>query len=293
MFENECFICAISAMNKSSCLGCTNQEKPLQNTIQLCPLVSFQKLHCRWWANSELLIGWCLVYPSGAKTTQDKDWFGFALNSCTVTVSAVPQHVKKFKMFQTEFPFSPQSHLLFGPSQPEASPRLAGMTDNVDVNWSKHGLGTQGSAGQGNLLTCEIRDGSTQAHVWPYNCRFISLYMPFLFSPWPCKYHQSSRWQLKHVPCGFLSFFMESLFKLPCIFGGCWNLYVLQCWGNCWKSHCNMMKPKLEQFIKQTLRALIGPGEMVPGINSTNFWPAMGQRCQALALMVASCQRHT
>jgi hypothetical protein len=30
-----------------------------------------------------------------------------------------------------------------------------------------------------------------------------------------------------------------------------------------------MMKPKLEQFMKQTLRILIGLGEMVSGINST------------------------
>lgn len=183
MFENACAISAISAISKSSCLGCTDQVEPLQNTIQLYPFVRFQKLHCRWWANRELLIRWCLVFPSGAKTAQDKDWFGFVINSHTITVSAAPQHMRKFDMFETEISFSLHTHLLFGSSKPEAGPRLAGMTDKVDVIWSNHGLGTQGSAGHGNSLPCAKKDGSMQARAWPCNCRFITFFMHLLILP--------------------------------------------------------------------------------------------------------------
>ena len=143
------------------------------------------------------------------------------------------------------------------------------MTDKVDVIWSNHGLGTQGSAGHGNSLPCAKKDGSKPVHG-PTIVDSLPFLCIFLFSLWQCKYHQSTQWQPKRVPCGIMSFCMETNLcsNYPVSLEGAEILHFM-IWGNGWTTHCNMMKPKLEQFMKQTLRILIGLGEMVSGINST------------------------
>jgi len=134
-----------------------------------------------------------LVFPSGAKTTQDKDWFGFVINSHTTTVSAAPQHMRKFDMFELKSHSASTPIYFFGSSKSEAGPRLAGMTDKVDVIWSNHGLGTQGSAGHGNSLPCAKKDGSKPVHG-PTIVDSLPFLCIFLFSLWQCKYHQSTQW---------------------------------------------------------------------------------------------------
>ena len=183
-------------------------------------------------ANRKLLIGWCLVYLSGAKTTQDKDLFGSVVSSHTGTVSAVPPACEEFENVWTWNIIRPAHPFTLWVKKTRTSSKASRhdrrCRSHREQAWPRN---LELSRSWEFTAICKGRDGSMQSfgsidslHVFFY---------AFLFAPGQCKNNQSSRWQSKHVPCGVLSFIMKSKLcsNYPAyIFEGCWALCVTWLW---------------------------------------------------------------